>query len=137
MLKSLLLACLFFGLISMIVPYGAKSEWVYFLLICVLFVSVAANLSGVRFSFPEVSQIPVEETLAPQTAMLRTTVSEEVIRLTGSPPARVDIDLEADDGTYVLNTVYVVISAGDEREVEYALRQTFSFQGIFVLREET
>lgn len=137
MLQSLLLSCLFFGLISMILPSDRRFEWVYLLLIVVLLLSVLIGVSEGGFVFPEPEVFWEENSMLPESQALYSTVSSRVEDLTGYPPVSVESDLSKNEDTYTLTWVRVVLRAGNEKEVQDALRDAFSFEGFVVIREET
>lgn len=138
MLVSLLLSCLFFGLISMILPSGRKSEWIYVLLISVLILSVGSHLGMMDFSIPETEDVSSEASdLLPESVALQSAVSNHVFSLTGQMPILVESDLQRRENTYELTWIRVVIRSGNEQEVQDALQKDFSFQGFTVVRENT
>lgn len=138
MFRSLLLSCLFFGLISMILPYDRRSEWMSLLLIAVLMLSFVGNFSAADWVFPESEEIVSETSeVLPEAAALRSAVSSEIFSLTGEPPVSVESDLEKQGDSYSLTQIRVVIRVGNEKEVQDALQKAFSFQGFTVIREET
>ncbi len=137
MLVSLLLSCLFFGLISMILPSDKKTEWIYVLLISVLIFSVGSHLSEIKFSLPEPKEYYPEDVSAlPESAALEAAVSLQVYSLTGQHPLSVESDLQRREENYELTRILVVIRSGNEKEVQDALRKTFSFQGITVVSQK-
>ncbi len=138
MLVSLLLSCLFFGLISMILPSGRKTEWIYVLLISVLILSVGSQLGKMDFSFPESEDAILEfSDSSPESAALQSAVSDKVLSLTGQTPLSVESDLQCYEDTYELTWIRVVIRSGNEQEVQRALQEAFSFQGFAVVREDS
>ena len=138
MLVSLLLSCLFFGLISMVLPSGRKTEWIYVLLISVLILSVGSHLGAMDFSLPETEDIfGKAPDLLPESAALQSAVSNHVFSLTGQMPLSVESDLQRREDTYVLTWIRVVIRSGNEQEVQDALQKDFSFPGFTVIREDS
>ncbi len=137
MLVSLLLSCLFFGLISMILPSGRKTEWIYVLLISVLILSVGSHLGKMNFSLPQTEDVSIETPdLFPESVALQTAVSNYVFSLTGQMPLSVESDLKCQENVYELTWIRVVIRSGKEWEVQDALQKYFSFQGFTVVRED-
>lgn len=137
MLVSLLLSCLFFGLISMILPSDKKTEWIYVLLICVLILSVGSHLSNVDFTLPEPGEyFPQDVAVFPEAAALESAVSSKVCSLTGQTPLSVESDLQRQENGYELTRILVVIQSGNEKEVQDALQKSFSFPGFSVVSKE-
>lgn len=132
-MQSLLIACLFFGLISIIIPFSVKGEWIYFLLLLVVSVSVFANWGRSDFplEFPQ-SEVFECETGLPESTALNTVVSTRVIELTGVAPYSVENDLISEDDGYRLTQINVVLQSGNAKEVQDALEEYFSFQGFRV-----
>ena len=138
MLVSVLLSCLFFGLISMILPFDRRSEWVYFLLIVVLMISVGTRITEIDFTIPDVEEFTSEyDQSLPEAAAVESAVSTHVLSLTGSAPISVDCDLRREGKSYRLTRISVVITKGEEKEVQSALETAFSFRGFTVVREKT
>ncbi len=137
MFQSILIASLFFGLIIMLLPSDRKSDWIYFMIIAILFLSIGANLIFCDFSLtlPEFSY--EEETTDPEQQALAYAVSREVLVLTGEPPLSVECDLTKSEDGYRLSCITVVLQKGDSKEVKYALQETFSFREITVIGENT
>ncbi len=137
MLKALLIACLFFGLITMILMEDRRSEWIYLLLLSVLVFSVGSGLIGTDFALPDREEfLPDQESFLPESEALASAVSDEVLMLTGERPVSVRSDLRRDEDSYSLTRIRVVIRTGDETEVQNALQKSFSFEGFTVVREE-
>ena len=135
MLVSLLLSCLFFGLISMILPSGRKSEWIYVLLISVLILSVGSHLGKMDFALPQIEDVSTgTPDLLPESAALQSAVANHVFSLTGQMPLSVESDLKRRDDGYELTWIRVVIRSGKEQEVQDVLQKTFSFKGFTVIR---
>ena len=138
MLVSLLLSCLFFGLISMILPSHRRNEWISLLLISVLILSVWNQISA-EGVLPELSveSFTVSDSFeshSPESAALHSAVSSQVYSLTGSSPLSVESDLQRMDETYQLSWIRVKIRDGNEKEVQNALQEAFSFEGFFVTK---
>ncbi len=135
MLTYLLISSLFFGLIVMLLPTDRKSDWIYVIIIAVLFLSFFLHFSRSDFSI-SLPEIPIDATSASvEEQALSFAVSQEVFRLTGGYPARVECDLTSSGEEYTLSKIHVIISEGDAKEVEYALQKTFAFSGFTVTRE--
>jgi len=137
MLTGLLLFCLFFGLISAVAPKGRGREWVGFLLIIVLFLSLGLSFMDGFSSLPSVTapETGAEMPDAGQTA-LHTVISAEVYRITGQYPAGIESDLVWEEGDMRLSYVRVILSEGQPEEVKNALEKTFSFRGFTVIGPE-
>ena len=137
MLVSLLLSCLFFGLISMALPSDRRNEWIYLLLIAVLTVSFLGYF-GTREILPEIPEESVSAEdfsgMFPESAALHSAVSTHITSLTGSPPSSVESDLKREGEGYQLSWIYVEIQDGNEKEVQYALQKAFSFEGFTVVK---
>ncbi len=137
MLVSLLLSCLFFGLISMILPSDKKTEWIYVLLIAILILSIGSHLSNMDFTLPEPEEFFPENVSAfPESAALESAVSLQVYSLTGQSPLSVESDLQRKGDDYELTRISVVLRSGNEKEVQDALQKSFSFQGFIVTSQE-
>lgn len=135
MLKAVLIVCLFFGLISMVAVGGKKQEWIYLLLLFTLVLSVGADFVRREIFLPESDGDSVETYQAlPESQALHSAVASHVRTLTGEYPLSVESDLAVDGEEYRLTYIRVVIRTGDEKEVERALCQTFSFRGFSVIR---
>lgn len=136
MLVSLLLSCLFFGLISMILPSDHRNEWLFLLLISVLILSVCNHVTaeGVLPDFSEESFTASESSSSrsPESAALHSAVSSQVVSLTGNAPLSVESDLQRKGEEYQLSWIRVKIRDGNEKEVQNALQEAFSFEGFFV-----
>ncbi len=132
MIFSFILAFLFFGLIVMILPADRKSDWLYVILLCVLFLSFGMQVSFHDFSLsiPEFSL--EEQSLSAEKQALSFAVSREVYTLIGEYPKTVECDITAEEGEYSLNKIHVTMSRGNPKEVEYALQEAFSFAGFTV-----
>ncbi len=136
-MQSLLLTCLFFGLISMILPLTGKTEWIYLLLLLV----VASSLISTLFREVEFGEIDSRQSVeydvsAPSSAALNLAVSSQVRQLTGEVPISVENDLSLVGEEYRLTQITVVLQAGDEKEVQYALEKAFSFPGFTVVTQD-
>ena len=136
MLKALLIVCLFFGMISLIVLGGKRQEWIYLLLILSLVFSVGTDFLKREVSF-EVAGDGASATYEafPESQALHSAVASHVRAMTGEYPASVESDLEVVGEKLKLTYIRVVIHTGDEKEVERALCQAFSFRGFSVFRE--
>ena len=131
--QSLLLVCLFFGLISMIVPLSPKREWIYLLLFFVVALSLGKTLLSSDFSVTFSSdQVPEYTASLPESAALNSVVCARVTELTGSPPRSVENDLSLTENGYRLTRISVVLQSGNAKEVQNALEESFSFQGFRV-----
>ena len=133
MLQSLLLTCLFFGLISMIIPNTSKTEWIYFLLLFVVISSLGSTLlrSDVSMEFSSAEGVEYTSSL-PESAALNSVVYARVSEITGSPPRLVENDLTLSENGYRLTRISVVLQSGNAKEVQNALEESFSFQGFQV-----
>ncbi|MBQ1965148.1 MAG: hypothetical protein II348_00530 [Clostridia bacterium] len=133
MLQSLLLTCLFFGLISMIIPNTSKKEWIYLLLLFVVISSLGFTLlrSEVSMEFSSAEGVEYTSSL-PESAALNSVVYTRVSEITGSPPRLVENDLTLSENGYRLTRISVVLQSGNAKEVQNALEESFSFQGFQV-----
>ncbi len=137
MVKSLLIACLFLGLISMILPDDRRGEWVRLLLIVVLMISLTVKVFETDWkSFPFESEQHSLSVSSPEKTVLHHTVSDKVKSLTGVPPLSVESDFAVEGEEVTLSYIYVVIRSGNGEEVQNALRDAFSFGGITVVEKE-
>ena len=133
MLVSLLLSCLFFGLISMILPSDRRNEWIHLLLVSLLILSACNHVLTFDFpsEFPE-EIVPEITEVFPESAALHSAVSSQVLSLTGSAPLSVESDLRHNGNEYQLTWIRVEIQDGNEKEVQDALQTVFSFEGFTV-----
>lgn len=138
LVKSLLFACLFFGLISMILPDERRMEWLRLLLIVVLMLSVGANFTNAErdFSFQQ-QTIEEEVSHIPEKEAFHFAVSQTVCSITGKPPVSVRSDFRKTEGGYDVTALSVVIDCGEEKEVLNVLKNTFSLGQIVVRQEES
>ena len=132
-----MLFCIFFGLIGVLCPSGRAQEWIGFLLIVVLFLSVGSLFVTGLPELPDFS--PVEESVEEgetYRVALHAAVSSEVVRLTGAEPLEVTSDLSVSSDRAVLSEIRVTLRSGDPQEVYDGLEKAFSFRGFTVVGAE-
>lgn len=132
MLQSLLITCILFGLISMILPRDRKGEWVGFLLLVTILVSVSAEISLRDWTLPE-PDIPAVQEESPVREVLHWQISSQVSELTGQAPRSVSTDFRMEGDSFVFTCISVELSAGSREEVEHALRSTFGVGSVIVI----
>ena len=132
MLQSLLITCILFGLISMVLPRDRKGEWVGFLLLVTILVSVSAEISLRDWTLPE-PDIPAVQEESPVREVLHWQISSQVSELTGQAPRSVSTDFRMEGDSFVFTCISVELSAGSREEVEHALRSTFGVGSVIVI----
>ena len=132
MLQSLLITCILFGLISMVLPRDRKGEWVGFLLLVTILVSVSAEISLRDWTLPE-PDIPAVQEESPVREVLHWQISSQVSELTGQAPRSVSTDFRMEGDSFVFTCISVELSTGSREEVEHALRSTFGVGSVIVI----
>lgn len=138
LVKSLLFACLFFGVISMILPDERRMEWLRLLLIVVLMLSAGSNFANADWDFSFQRDSMEQKTdLVPEKEAFHFAVSQTVCSVTGRLPVSVESDFRKTEDGYDVTALSVVIDWGEEKEVLNALKNTFPLGQIFVRQEES
>lgn len=133
MLNSLLVTLILFGLISMILPYDRKGEWISFLLLATVFASMIVGVSRSEIDLPQPDLPTVNEEICPERTVLHWQISSRVTEITGTAPLRVDTDFQRDGDSLIFTRIYVELSVGAQEEVANDLRSVFGIESVTVI----
>lgn len=137
MLSSILLLCLFFGLISTLIPENRCKEWISVLFVVIMCLSVVSGMRDFKRDFPELQEAEVENnSVFPEKEALHYSIGLSVFDLCGHYPISVESDLSWKEDWYLLSQVFVVITEGDPEEVKHELEGTYPGVEINVRKEE-